>query len=274
MGDRITVDISDGVADVRLNRADKMNALDEAMFEALVETPKQLEADRRVRCVVMSGEGRGFCAGLDMGNFAKMAEAGSGSGDGGRPGGRSTLSERTHGKANRAQQAVWGWRQLRVPVISAAHGVALGGGLQVFLGSDIRFVHPETKLSILEVKWGLIPDMAATAFLCNFVREDLIRELTYTGRIFSGVQAAEYGFATHVSETPLDDAMALAREIAAKSPDAVQTAKALYNGRPDRTEAEALQAESDLQETLMGSPNQVEAVMAGIQKRAGRFQDG
>lgn len=271
MSDRITVDIQDGVADVRLNRPDKMNALDEAMFEALVETPKRLEAERRVRCVVMSGEGRAFCAGLDMGNFARMAEAGSGGG-GGRPGGR-TLSDRSHGKANRAQQAVWGWRMLRMPVINAAHGVAFGGGLQVFLGSDIRFVHPDTKLSILEVKWGLIPDMAATAFLQNFVREDLIRELTYTGRIFSGTQAAEYGFATHVTETPLEDALSLAREIASKSPHAVQTAKALYNARPDRTEAEALQAESDLQETLMGTPNQIEAVMAGMQKRDGNFDD-
>lgn len=274
MSDRISVDVTDGVADVRLIRSDKMNALDEAMFEALVETPKQLDANPSVRCVVLSGEGRAFCAGLDMGNFGKMAEGASGgSGGGGRPGGRSTLAERTHGIANRAQQAVWGWRQLRMPVITAAHGVALGGGFQVFLGSDIRFVHPDTKLAIMEVKWGLVPDMSSTAIMRELAGDDVVRELTYTGRIFSGVEAKAYGFATHVSDTPLDDAMALASEIASKSPDAVQAAKAIYNALPDRSQAEALQAESTIQDGLIGTPNQIEAIMAGMQKRTGNFID-
>ena len=215
MTDRITVSTQNGVADVRLVRTDKMNALDDAMFEALIDTAAALDADTSVRCVVLSGEGRAFCAGLDMGNFGKMAE-GAGSGTT-----QNRLAERTHGIANRPQHAVWGWRQLRAPVITAAHGVALGGGFQVFLGSDIRFAHPDTKMSILEVKWGLVPDMSSTAIMRTLVRDDIIRELTYTGRMFSGTEAHEYGFVTHVSETPLDDALALAAEIAARSPDAV-----------------------------------------------------
>ena len=272
MSERIKVDIKDGVADVRLVRTDKMNALDDAMFSALVDTAAELEANKSVRCVVLSGEGRAFCAGLDMSNFGQMASGERGSPTDGDGEGR--LEKRTHGIANRPQQAVWGWRQLRVPVIAAVHGVALGGGFQVMLGSDIRFVHPETKLSILEVKWGLVPDMSSTALMRLFARDDVVRELTYTGRIFSGTEAHELGFATHVSDTPLEDALTLAREIASKSPDAVQSAKKLYNDLPDRSDAEALLAESITQDRLIGSPNQIEAVMAGMQKRDGNFKDG
>lgn len=271
MSERIRVEIENHVADVKLVRSDKMNALDPAMFSALIETAEQLNDNKDVRAVVLSGEGRAFCAGLDMGNFAAMAEGGKSnptSTEGG-----NKLETRTHGITNRAQQAVWGWRTLRAPVIAAVHGVAFGGGFQVMLGPDIRIVHPDTKLSILEVKWGLIPDMAGTAIMRNLAREDVIRELTYTGRIFSGVEAKEYGFATHVSEAPHHDAMALAREIAAKSPTAVQTAKAMYNALPNATDAEALLIESVEQDKIMGSPNQIEAVMAGLQKRDGNFQD-
>lgn len=271
MSERIKVEIKDHVADVKLVRSDKMNALDPAMFSALIDTATELNETKEVRAVILSGEGRAFCAGLDMGNFQNMA-SGGGSNPTSTEGGNK-LEARTHGITNRAQQAVWGWRTLRVPVIAAVHGVAFGGGFQVMCGPDIRIVHPETKLSILEVKWGLIPDMAGTAIMRNLAREDVIRELTYTGRIFSGAEAREFGFATHVSETPYDDAMKLAAEIASKSPTAVQTAKALYNALPDASDAEALLMESVEQDKIMGSPNQIEAVMAGLQKRDGKFQD-
>ncbi len=272
MSDRIKVEIKDHVADVKLVRTDKMNALDDAMFEALVSTAEQLNNEPSVRCVVLSGEGRAFCAGLDMGNFAKMASAGSEKSEKSAAS-PDSLGTRSHGIANRAQQAVWGWRQLKVPVINAAHGVAFGGGFQVFLGSDIRFAHPDTKLCIMEIKWGLIPDMALTPIVRNLVREDILRELTYTGRIFTAVEGKEYGFVTHVSETPYDDAMALAKTIASQSPDAVQAAKKLYNQLPDATEAETLLAESHIQLEIMGKPNQVEAAMAGLEKRIGVFED-
>ncbi|WP_084419058.1 crotonase/enoyl-CoA hydratase family protein [Henriciella litoralis] len=269
MAERITVTKSGGVADVKLSRADKMNALDDAMFSALLETAEELAKDESVRCVVMSGDGRAFCAGLDMGNFGKMAE-----GTGGTPAGKQKLEPRTHGITNRAQQAVWGWRELPVPVIAAVHGVALGGGFQVMLGSDIRIVHPETKLSIMEIKWGLVPDMAGTPIMRSLCRDDRLRELTYTGRIFSGVEAADYGFATEVSESPYDRAMEMANLIAGKNPDAIRADKQIFNSLADMTEAEALLQESILQDKLIGSKNQIEAIMAELGKRPANFTDG
>ncbi|MEQ9316394.1 MAG: crotonase/enoyl-CoA hydratase family protein, partial [Henriciella sp.] len=224
MGDRIQITKSGGVADVKLVRSDKMNALDDAMFSALVDTTEELSKDKSVRCVVLSGEGRAFCAGLDMGNFGKMASGG----EGGSPSGRQPLETRTHGIANRAQQAVWGWHALPVPVIAAVHGVALGGGFQLSLGADIRIVHPDTKMSIMEIKWGLVPDMAGTAIMKNLCRDDVLRELTYTGRIFSGADAQGYGFATEVSATPYERAMELAKQIASKNPDAIRANKEIF----------------------------------------------
>lgn len=270
MSDRIEVKNVDGVADVRLVRTDKMNALDEKMFSALVSTTEELANDNSVRCVVLSGEGRAFCAGLDMGNFGKMAE-GSG---GGSPTARAPLAERTHGVANRPQQAVWGWHALPVPVIAAVHGVALGGGFQLSLGADIRIVHPATKMSIMEIKWGLVPDMAGTAIMRNLCRDDILRELTYTGRIFSGADALNYGFATEVSEKPYERAMELAKTIASKNPDAIRANKQIFNNLPDLNAAESLLQESVLQDKIIGSKNQIEAVMAELQKRAPVFDDG
>ncbi len=267
MEERIKVDIKNGVADVKLVRADKLNALDYAMMDALIETAENLNKDKSVRCVVMSGEGRGFCAGLDMANFSAMAS-------GERKKSTRNLTERTHGITNKPQQCIWGWRELRAPVIAAVHGPALGGGFQLMLASDIRIVHPQAKMSIMESKWGLVPDMSSTPIMRYLAREDVIRELTYTARVFSGEEAKTYGFATHVSETPHEDAMKLATEIASRSPDAVQKSKALYNALPDRTTEEALIAEAAAQEELIGSPNQVEAVMAGMEKREGNFTDG
>jgi enoyl-CoA hydratase/carnithine racemase len=268
MDNRISITVENGVADVRLIRSDKMNALDNAMFEALIEAGDVVSKDKSVRCVVMSGEGRAFCAGLDMGNFGKMSE-----GDSGVTKDREPLATRSHGIANRAQQAVWAWRQCPVPVIAAVHGVAFGGGFQVMLGSDIRLVHPETKLSIMEIKWGLIPDMAGTALMRELARGDIIRELTYTGRVFSGTEAAEYGFATRTSDDPHAEAMALAKEIASKSPSAIQAAKEIFNSVAVMSDADALMQESVVQDRVMGRANQIEAVMAGLQKRDGAFED-
>src|SRR5260370_35069536 len=159
MEKRITVSISEGVADVRLVRADKMNALDAAMFDALVATSDRLAHEKGLRAVVLSGEGRSFCAGLEMGRFGAM-EAKGGNGVAGGEG--RDLAARTHGLANFPQQAVWGWRQLPVPVIAAIQGVAFGGGFQLALGADMRFLTPDARMSIMEIKWGLGPDLAGT----------------------------------------------------------------------------------------------------------------
>jgi len=263
------VSIEEGVADVRLVRADKMNALDIAMFEALVATSERLAHEKGVRAVVLSGEGRAFCAGLDMGRFAAMKESG---GNGIAGGEKRDLSVRTHGQANFPQQAVWGWRQLPVPVIAAIHGVAFGGGFQLALGADIRFLSPDARMSIMEIKWGLVPDMAGTPILASLVRDDILRELTYTGRIFSAQEALSYGLATRICDDPRTVALAMAREIANKSPDAIRAAKRLLNNL-SVDPGPALLAESVEQQKLIGAPNQTEAVRANIDKRAPRFVD-
>src|SRR6201996_6919471 len=268
MEERVSISITDGVADVRLVRADKMNALDAAMFEALVAATDRLGDDKTVRAVVLSGEGRAFCAGLDMGRFAAMKDGGGH----GIPGAERDLAARTHGLANFAQQAVWGWRQLPVPVIAAVHGVAFGGGFQLALGADMRFLAPDARMSVMEIKWGLIPDMAGTPILASLVRDDILRELTYTGRIFSAQEAMSYGLATRICDDPRTAALEVAREIAGKSPDAIRAAKRLLNNL-SVDPGPALLAESVEQMKLMGGPNQLEAVRANIDKRAPRFAE-
>lgn len=265
MNDRVSIDIKDGIADVRFVRADKMNALDDAMFSAIIDAGLRLKEEKGLRAVVLSGEGKAFCAGLDTSNFARTAAAGKET----RPVGR--LLPRTHGIANNPQYAVWVWREVPVPVIAAVHGVAFGGGFQLTLGADIRIVAPDTKMSVMEIKWGLVPDMAGTVLLRNLVREDVLRELTYTGRIFTGEEAHAMGLATRLSANPHTDAMAMAREITLKNPDAIRAGKRLLNALPTATDAQALMAESVEQDSIIGKPNQVEAVMSQMQKRAPNY---
>jgi enoyl-CoA hydratase/carnithine racemase len=265
----VSISISDGIADVRLVRADKMNALDAAMFDALVAATGRLATEKGVLAVVLSGEGRAFCAGLDMGRFVAMKEKG---GNGVAGGKERDLAARTHGLANFPQAAVWGWRQLPVPVIAAVQGVAFGGGFQLALGADMRFLSPDARMSIMEIKWGLVPDMAGTPILASLVRDDILRELTYTGRIFSAQEAMAYGLATRICDDPRAAAFEVAREIAGRSPDAIRAAKRLLNNL-SVDPGPALLAESVEQQKLLGSPNQTEAVRANIDKRAPRFAD-
>ena len=269
MEDRVSISISEGVADVRLVRADKMNALDQAMFEALVAATERLSKDKSVRAVVLSGDGRAFCAGLDMGRFAAMKEKGGN----GIPGGENRdLTKRTHGQANFPQQAVWGWRQLPVPVIAAIQGVAFGGGFQLALGADMRFLTPVARLSIMEIKWGLGPELAGTPILASLVRDDILRDLTYTGRIFSAQEAMSYGLATRICDDPRATALEVAREIAGKSPDAIRAAKRLLNNL-SVDPGPALLAESVEQQKLIGSTNQTEAVRSNLEKRVAKYAD-
>lgn len=267
MNDRVRVETSGGVADVRLNRPDKMNALDPLMFEALVDTGRALAGERSLRAVVLSGEGRAFSAGLDFTSFAAMAGGG-----GGRP--SRNLFDRSEGSpANHAQAAAWVWKELPVPVIAALHGVAYGGGLQIALGADVRFVTPDARLSVMEIKWGLVPDMSGTQLLRHLVRLDVAKELTFTGRVVSGAEAVELGLATHLSDTPREAALALAREIAQKSPSAIRAGKKLLDAAVTASVEEGLALEQALQTTLLGRPNQVEAVRANLEKREPRFED-
>ncbi len=264
MSERVTISKHGGIADVQLNRPEKMNALDPAMFEGLVEAGTALAADRSLRVVVLSGAGRAFCAGLDFASFMAMA--------GDRPG-RNPLERVPGGVANFAQRAAHVWAELPVPVIAAVHGVAFGGGLQIALAADIRFVSADARLSVMEIKWGLIPDMTGTQTLRHLVRLDVAKELTFTGRIVTGSEAVDLGLATHVSANVREDALNLAREIASKSPDAVRAGKRLLNQAGLVSLAEGLRLEETLQLSLIGKPNQLEAVHANIEKREPRFSD-
>jgi len=260
----------DGVVELQLARADKMNALDPAMFDALIEAGEALRGDTAVRAVVISGRGKAFCAGLDMASFERMQQ-GAGEGVLGEGAAGADLVKRTHGISNAAQHVAMVWREVPVPVIAAVHGVAFGGGLQVALGADIRIVAPDTKLSVMEIKWGLVPDMAGMVLMRELARSDVVRELTFTGRIFSGEEALQIGFATRLSADPLADALQMAHEVAGKSPDAIRAGKRLLNAAMSQSAAELLMAESVEQKALIGSANQAEAVKANIERRAPRF---
>ena len=264
--ERVTIEIADGVAEVTLNRPDKLNALDPAMFETIIAAGESLSQTAGLRAVVLTGAGKGFCAGLDKASFAAMA-----SGDAGRE--FADIIGRTHGIANAWQQATYVWRTLSVPVIAAIRGVAFGGGFQIALGADIRYVAPDARLAIMEIKWGLVPDMAGIALMRELARSDVIRDLAMTGRIFSGVEALTYGFATGLHADPLAAARSTAKEIAARNPDAVRAIKRLLNTASDADAAAILLAELKEQAALIGSPNQVEALRAGIEGRPGRFAD-
>lgn len=260
------------MAEVALVRSEKLNALDAAMFEALRAAIERLQRTPSLRAVVLHGEGRAFCAGLDMQSFQQMSgSANDSASDSGADAGLADLLARTHGLANHAQQVAWGWRQVPVPVIAAVHGVAFGGGLQVALGADMRCVRPDAQLSVMEVKWGLVPDMAGCVLLTELVRADLVRDLVYTGRIVEGDEATRIGLTTFVADDPLAQARAKAQQIAACSPDAVRAAKRLLLGASPVDAGAVLRAESIEQQRLIGSPNQVEAVAAALQRRAPRF---
>ena len=253
---------ADGVAQVRLIRDDKLNSLDGAMFDALLDVGKVLFDMPGLRAVILAGDGRAFCAGLDL---AAMAA----------PDGLSAipLTDRTHGNANLFQQIALQWRKLPVPVIAAVHGVCFGGGLQIAGGADIRVVDPGARLAVMELKWGIVPDMGGFALWRGLVREDALRLLTYTNREFTGEEALALGFATLADANPVARAMAIAAEIAARSPTAMRSAKSLFNRSADLSLDEILAAESIEQQRLLGSRNQMEAVASQMERREARFVD-
>lgn len=267
--DRVSITITDGVADVRMTRADKRNALDNPMFLALAAAGERLKTEPGVRVVVLSGEGSSFCAGLDFATMSALA------GGGERPAAaEGNPGEMAEGRITHlGQQVCWVWQEVPVPVIAAVHGHAIGGGIQVALGADIRIVHPDTQMSVREVHWGLVPDMAGTMMLSQLVRADVAKELVLTARMFDGREAHALGIATRLSDNPYDDAMAMAREIAGRSPDAVRAGKALLNGLFNQGAAEQFAAERKYIGSLIGRPNQMEAVMSNFEKRPANFID-
>jgi enoyl-CoA hydratase/carnithine racemase len=270
--DRVTISVIDRIADVRMVRADKRNALDSAMFSALADAGEQLKTMTDIRAVVLSGEGASFCAGLDFGSFQAMAESKSSTASTSASSPRINAGDMTNGRITHlAQQVCWVWQEVPVPVIAAIHGHALGGGLQIALGTDIRITHPDTQFSIREVHWGLIPDMTGTLMLARLVRPDIAKELVFSARIFSGTEAVELGVATRLSNDPRRDALALAGEIAQRSPEAIRGAKQLLNRMVNAGAAEQFAEERRVIGQLIGSANQVEAVMAHFEKRPASF---
>ena len=265
--DLVTIDIQNGIADVRLNREEKYNALSQDMFDAIIEAGQALASADDVSAVVLSGNGRGFCAGLDMTSFASMS-------DGPRKPKSDTdsLLAKDERPENRAQRPAMVWKQLPMPVISSLHGVVFGGGCQIALGTDIRIAAPDIKMSIMEIKWGLVPDMSITQTLRDIMPMDVAKELTFTGRILNGEQAKEVGLVTRVANDPLAAAMELAEEIAGKNPDAVRAGKALYEQAWHADARTGLELEAALQAQLIGTANQIEAVKANFEKRAPAFQ--
>jgi len=264
MESRVTLTITDHIANVSLSRPEKMNAIDINTFHELIEVGNNLRDQNTVRAIVLSGEGKAFCSGLDLEVFKTSL---SGDGD------KIDISEQTFGIANIAQQVVLQWRQLPVPVIAAVHGVAFGGGFQLALGADIRIVHPLTKLALMEVKWGLIPDMSGMLLLRDLVRPDQLADLVFSARIIDGVTASQMGIVTRLSEDPKILANEIAQDIAMKSPDAIRAAKRLLSISDMEMDRRVLKAEAQEQMALLISTNHSEAVQAGLEKRTPDFKD-
>ncbi len=256
---RVAVTYSDHIAHVRLSRADKRNAMDIEMMEAIVAAGQEVAASD-VRAVVLSGDGAAFCAGLDISSFAAMAQMDM----------DATVMARTHGDTNLFQEVAMIWR--KVPVIAALHGAVYGAGFQLALGADIRIAAPDTSLAVMEMKWGLIPDMGGMVLLPRLTRSDVIRKLTYTAAPVSAEQALAWGLVTEIADDPVQAAQDLAAEIAGKSPSAIRTAKALITSGETLDDAALLLEESRVQIDLIGKPDQMEVIAAQMQGRAPVFK--
>lgn len=259
---RVRIESDGHVAVVTLSRPEKHNALDGAMFEAIVAAAEEVAATPGVRAVVLHGAGPSFCSGLDLASLMTG------------PVSVDDILERAPGQdANPAQRVATDWIALPVPVIAAIHGSCFGGGMQIALGADIRIAAPDAKLSIMEIKWGLVPDMGITSTLPRLLRADVAKELTFTGRIVSGDEAAELGLVTRTAADPLAAALELAHAIADRSPDAIRSAKRLYDTAWNAPVDEGRLLETELQRALIGSPNQIAAVTAGMTKQPGDYTD-
>jgi enoyl-CoA hydratase/carnithine racemase len=263
--ERVTVDVVDGVADVRLVRADKRNALDRRMFQAIIDAGERIAADRAVRAVVLSGDGKAFCAGLDTSLFATMAERDPANVEAPSPVAGSIRVE--------AVQAVRVWVDMAPPVIAAVHGVAVGGGFQLALGADLRVVAPDAQLGVFEIRWGIVPDMCGTQLLPRVVGPDVAKDLMFTGRVIDGIEAQRLGLVTRLADDPRATALELAAEIAGRNPDAIKVMKRLVDASWTLSFDDGVREERDQTEGMIGTPNQVEAVRANLEQRPGRFED-
>lgn len=258
---RVSVAVTDGVAEVRLTRADKRNALDRETFRALIDAGERIAADRAVRVVVLSGEGKGFCAGLDVSLFSAMAEP------------TADAAELVEVIRTEAARSVRVWVDLPQPVVAAVHGVAVGGGLQLALGADLRIVAPDAQLGLYEIRWGIVPDMGGTQLLPRLVGPDVAKDLMFTGRVVSGDDALALGLATRSADDPRAAALELAVDIAGRNPQAIRVVKHLVDHSWSVPFAEGADEERARTAGIIGSANQLEAVRANLEARPARFAD-
>ncbi len=270
MSSAIEITIKDHIAHLQLNRPEAHNAIDGTIMDGLLDFARQMMDPGEIRAIVISGKGKSFCAGIDMSSFAEMA---SGDLNSEREDVTEAMADLSPAGANRAQQIGWLWQEVPIPVIAAIHGVSLGGGLNLALGADIRLVHPQASLGLVEISWGLTPDMSATQSLRRLTSLDRAKELALTGRRFTGEQALDYGLATEVTPTPVEDALALAERIVNRNPDAVRAVKQVLNQSAHVSIAEGLQEEATASQAILGSVNQVEAISAKFERRTPRFSD-
>jgi enoyl-CoA hydratase/carnithine racemase len=263
VSDRLVVTVNDHVAEVMLNRPDKYNALDLEMFRGIEDALQSLQHEPGVRAVVLHGAGDNFCAGIDLELFKSGGEAAM----------SELLSPVGDTGATLAQWVAYGWRSLPMPVICALRGIAYGGGFQVAMGADLRYAAPDTRMSIMEARWGLIPDMAISATLRDVAPPDRIKELAFSAKVFDADEGLQIGAITRIEGDPLEAARRMAATIAGKSPDAIRGIKRLVNEAWTASEAGGLAMEARIQTKLLRSPNQAEAVRAGFEKRQANFAD-
>lgn len=262
MSERVDITVRDHVAEVMLNRPEKFNALDIETFNALDAAARSLASEKSVRAVILHGAGENFCAGIDLGVL-----------QGGEDIARTLLAPVPDSPANLAQRAAYAWRELPVPVICALRGIAFGGGFQIAMGADLRYAAPDAQLSIMESKWGLVPDMAITATLRHVVAPDRVKELAFTAGVFDAQEALRLGIVTRIEDDPLAAARLMAETVADRSPDAIRGIKRLVNEGWNMPETEALALEAAVQVPLLGAANQVEAVRANLEKRKAKYVD-
>ena len=263
MSDRVSITIENHVADVMLDRAEKFNALDLDMFRALDAAARHVAGETGVRAVVLHGAGDNFCAGIDL----AMLQGGGADAVG------ALLGPVDGSPANLAQRAAYAWRELPMPVVCAIHGMAFGGGFQIAMGADLRIASPNAQLSVMESKWGIVPDMGITATLCNVVAPDVAKELAFSARVFGADEALQLGIVTRLADDPLAAAQQLAAQIAERSPDAIRGIKRLVDAAAHLPEDAALALEAKIQSGILGTANQAEAVRANLEKRKPNFDD-
>lgn len=259
----VTLTVADYVARVTLNRPDKRNAVNLPMFTQLADAGHQLINDKSVRAVVLHGAGEHFCAGIDISVFQQQDPIGT----------ADAMAPCDGSPANMFQRAAYVWREVPVPVICAIQGVAFGAGLQIALGADLRFAAPDAQLSIMEIKWGLVPDMAISTTLRGILPMDQTKSLAWSGKVIGGEEALRLGLVTELHDDPLLAADEMGRSIAKKSPDAIRATKKLINNSWALPDMDALQLEARLQMSLLGGENQVEAAKANLEGRSPSFSD-